>query len=127
MSLLLGLIASISLVVGGVGIMNIMLASVTERTREIGLRLALGARKRDIAQQFLWESVALAITGAIPGVLMGVILATSLGRAFNWPLIVESWSLLAVTALSAGIGIFFGLYPAMRASRLDPIEALRKV
>jgi putative ABC transport system permease protein len=129
---MLSAIAAISLVVGGVGIMNIMLVSVTERTREIGIRMALGARPRDILRQFLVESVVLASIGGLIGIASG--LAASYGvcavinrflPSANWPFVVSVPAALIALAFSAAVGIFFGFYPARRASRLDPIEALR--
>jgi ABC-type antimicrobial peptide transport system permease subunit len=125
MSALLAGIASISLLVGGIGIMNIMLVSVTERTREIGLRLAVGARGRDILQQFLVEAVLLAGAAGVIGLLVGAGASRLLAQANGWPLLLSP-ALMAGTALfSCAVGVFFGLYPALRAARLDPIEALR--
>ena len=123
-NLLLG-VALISLVVGGVGIMNIMLVSVTERTREIGLRMAVGARSRDILQQFLVESIILCLAGGIIGILLGHGAALLINDQLGWP--IESSPVVVVAAflVSAGVGIIFGFYPAWKASRLDPIDALR--
>jgi putative ABC transport system permease protein len=125
MSLLLGAIASVSLLVGGIGIMNIMLVSVTERTREIGIRMAVGARERDILLQFLIEAVVLAVTGGSIGILLGVGGSALISRFAGWSTIVDPGAVLLAFGFSAAIGIFFGFYPARKASRLDPIEALR--
>jgi putative ABC transport system permease protein len=118
-------IAAIALVVGGIGLMNIMLVAVTERTREIGIRMALGAAPRDVLVQFLLEAVVLAFLGGIGGVMAGLVLAVALARAANWPIIVSPGAVLLAFGVTAAVGIFFGYYPALRASRLDPIEALR--
>jgi putative ABC transport system permease protein len=123
--LVLGFIAGISLLVGGIGIMNIMLATVTERTREIGIRRALGARQKHIAVQFLVETVVLSTAGGLLGVLMGVAGAHGVSSFAQWETIVRVWSVALSFGLSVLIGIFFGMYPAMAAARLDPIEALR--
>ncbi len=125
MSLLLGAIASISLIVGGIGIMNIMLVSVTERTREIGIRVAIGARPQDVRLQFLLESVALALLGGAVGVLLGVIGSELIRRLADIPVEVSGGSVLLAFAVSASVGVFFGWYPARKAARLQPIEALR--
>lgn len=124
-SMLLGGIASISLVVGGIGIMNIMLVSVTERTREIGIRMAVGARGRDILAQFLVEAIALSLLGGALGILLGVGLSSIIASYAGWPPIITPGSVLLAFGTSAGIGVFFGFYPALSASRLDPIQALR--
>jgi len=121
----LGFIAGISLLVGGIGIMNIMLATVTERTREIGIRRALGARQRHIAVQFLVETVVLSTTGGVVGVLLGVVGAHFVTMFADWETIVSTWYVTVSFGLSVLVGIFFGMYPAMSAARLDPIEALR--
>jgi putative ABC transport system permease protein len=118
-------IASISLVVGGVGIMNIMLVSVTERTREIGIRLAVGARPRDILTQFLTEAVLLTSGGGVLGIVVGVAAAAGIARAADWPAVVSSTQVVLAWGVAAAVGIFFGFYPAWRASRLDPVVALR--
>jgi putative ABC transport system permease protein len=125
MTLLLTVIASISLVVGGIGIMNIMLVAVTERTREIGLRMAVGARRRDILLQFLAEAVALSGAGGAIGMALGVGVAHIVARTNHWPVLVSPGAVLVALGFSAGVGIFFGFYPAWRAARLNPIESLR--
>jgi putative ABC transport system permease protein len=132
MTAMLAAIAAISLIVGGVGIMNIMLVSVTERTREIGIRMALGARPRDILRQFLVEAVVLSSIGGIIGIALGVsasvgvtALINSLLPASKWPLVISVPATVVALLFAAAVGIFFGYYPARRASRLDPIEALR--
>jgi putative ABC transport system permease protein len=118
-------IASISLVVGGIVIMNIMLVSVTERTREIGIRKALGARRMDVLRQFLIESSTMALVGGVIGVLLGVAIAKTVTLLIGMPSVIKLWAVLAGLAVSASVGIFFGVYPARRAARLDPIAALR--
>jgi len=124
-SAVLSVIASIGLLVGGIGVMNIMLISVTERTREIGIRMALGANKKDITQQFLMESATLTGIGGVVGTLVGVIVAWAVSSQINFPFYFSiPWTIAAVL-FSALIGIIFGLYPARRAARLDPVEALR--
>jgi putative ABC transport system permease protein len=123
--LTLGFIAGISLLVGGIGIMNIMLATVTERTREIGIRRALGAKRRHITLQFLVETVVLSTAGGIIGVLMGIAGAHVVSQFADWETIVRGWSVAISFGLSVMVGIFFGMYPAMSAARLDPIDALR--
>lgn len=125
MTILLGSIASISLVVGGIGIMNIMLVSVGERTKEIGIRMAVGARQRDVMTQFLIEAVLLSLTGGVIGILVGV-LGSKIAAAFTgWKTVISPESILISFGFAALIGIFFGIYPARKASKLDPIEALR--
>ncbi len=124
-TLILGVIAGISLVVGGIGIMNIMLATVTERTREIGIRRALGARRSDIAWQFLVETLMLAGCGGLVGITLGVGLAHLVSRILELPAIIPLWSPIAAFAVSVLVGLASGLYPARRAAGLDPIEALR--
>ena len=126
-TLVLGAIGSISLVVGGIGIMNIMLATVTERTREIGIRRALGAKRRDIAWQFLVETMTLSSIGGLLGVILGLGLSYLVAHLFALPAIIEAWSTLLAFAVSVIVGLVFGTYPAMRAARMDPIEALRHV
>jgi ABC-type antimicrobial peptide transport system permease subunit len=125
MTNLLLCVAMISLVVGGVGIMNIMLVSVTERTREIGLRMAVGARARDILQQFLVEAVVLCLAGGAMGVLVGRLCSVLVTKYMRWPTESSTGAIIASVAISATVGIVFGFYPAWKASRLDPIEALR--
>jgi putative ABC transport system permease protein len=122
---LLASIAAVSLVVGGIGIMNIMLVSVTERTREIGLRMAVGAKPRNILAQFLVEALTLAMVGGFLGALFGLFVAQRLAARFGWPLLVRPDIILLAVGFSAAVGVGFGLYPARKASRLDPIEALK--
>lgn len=123
--ILLGSIASISLLVGGIGIMNIMLVSVTERIREIGIRMALGARPRDILGQFLIESIVLSAFGGIMGVGLGYLIAYIISKKATWPVIVSADSITLALSFALGVGIFFGFFPAWKASKLDPIQALR--
>jgi ABC-type antimicrobial peptide transport system permease subunit len=118
-------VALVSLVVGGVGIMNIMLVSVTERTREIGLRLAVGARPPDILRQFLVEAVVLCLMGGLVGIVLGRSASLALHRFLNWPVELSIPAIVAAVSVSAGVGVVFGYYPAWKASKLDPIEALR--
>jgi putative ABC transport system permease protein len=125
MTTLLASVAAVSLLVGGIGIMNIMLVSVTERTREIGLRIAIGAKRANILAQFLVESLVLAVAGGMLGVALGVYTATSLAARFGWPVLLQPEIIGISVAFSAFVGIVFGLYPARKASLLDPIEALR--
>jgi putative ABC transport system permease protein len=125
MTILLAAIASVSLIVGGIGIMNIMLVSVTERTREIGLRMAVGARGKDILLQFLIEAVTLSVVGGIIGILIGVSSSRLLSVKMGWVTLVSPESILTAFVFSAAIGIFFGFYPARKAAQLDPIDALR--
>jgi putative ABC transport system permease protein len=125
MELLLAAIASVSLLVGGIGIMNIMLVSVTERTREIGLRQAIGARGRDVLRQFLVEAVILSLIGGALGVAIGMLGAQTIANSFQWPTRVSANAIMLAFGCSAAIGVFFGYYPARRAARLDPIDALR--
>jgi putative ABC transport system permease protein len=122
---LLAAIAAVSLLVGGVGIMNIMLVSVTERTREIGLRMAVGARRIDILTQFLIEALTLSSAGGLVGIATGLFVAQRLSDSFNWPLLIRPQIIAVAAGFSALVGMVFGLYPARKASRLDPIEALR--
>jgi putative ABC transport system permease protein len=125
MTTLLGAIASVSLIVGGIGIMNIMLVSVTERTREIGIRMAVGAHARDILVQFLLEAIALSSLGGVIGIVLGIVTAKVLSAVANWPTLISVESIAVAFLFSAAVGIFFGFYPARKASRLDPITALR--
>jgi len=125
MTLLLACIASVSLLVGGIGIMNIMLVSVTERTREIGIRMAIGARSSAVRSQFLIESIVLSLTGGFIGIVLGVIVSLSIPKFLGWPTLVSSLAIIGSVIFSAAVGIFFGYYPARKAAALDPIEALR--
>jgi putative ABC transport system permease protein len=125
MTVLLGSIASVSLIVGGIGIMNIMLVSVTERTREIGIRMAVGAHGRDILMQFLIEAIALSSVGGVIGIVLGVGSAELLAVWKDWPMLISVSSVVLAFLFSAAVGVFFGYYPAQKASRLDPIDALR--
>jgi putative ABC transport system permease protein len=125
LTLLLIAIASISLVVGGIGIMNVMLVSVTERTREIGVRVAVGATEGEIQIQFLGESVMLSLVGGAAGVLLGIAGSFFIGRALSWPMEISAQAVLLAALFSIVVGVFFGYYPARKASLLDPIEALR--
>lgn len=125
MTALLTAVASISLVIGGIGIMNIMYVSVTERTREIGLRMSIGARGIDILLQFLIEAIMISITGGVIGVVLGITAAIAIPMALNWPTVISESSIVISFLVCAVTGIFFGYYPAVKASNLDPIEALR--
>jgi len=125
MTLLLGAIASVSLVVGGIGIMNIMLVSVTERTREIGIRMAVGAKAGDIRRQFIIEALTLSLIGGVVGIIFGAITAAIISKTADWPVVVSPFSVLLAFGFSAFIGIFFGFYPAYKASLMNPIDALR--
>ncbi|MCK4577019.1 ABC transporter permease, partial [candidate division WOR-3 bacterium] len=118
-------VASLSLLIGGIGIMNIMLVSVTERTREIGIRKAIGARYKDILYQFLTEAVVISGFGGVIGIIVGFTLARIISVASNLPSAVPLWAVLLGFGFSSGVGIFFGIYPANKAARLDPVEALR--
>ena len=122
---LLGAVAAVSLLVGGIGIMNIMLVSVTERTREIGLRMAIGATPGDILLQFITEAMVLSTVGGVIGALVGIIGAQTVGHVQNWPILITQSSVIVAFLFSAAIGVFFGFYPALRASRLNPIDCLR--
>lgn len=125
LNILLGCVAGISLVVGGIGIMNIMYVSVTERTREIGLRMSVGARGIDILNQFLIEAIMLSVTGGIIGVMLGIGASYLIKSAAHWPIVIEGWTILMSFAVCTLTGVFFGWYPAKKAAQLDPIEALR--
>lgn len=125
MSLLLGAVASISLVVGGIGIMNIMLVSVTERTREIGIRMAIGARRNDILLQFMTEAVLLTMIGGVIGICIGSGGAAMVSRLLEWPTLISLKSIIVAFVFSGAVGIFFGFYPARKAAGLNPIDALR--
>ncbi|HEV2720033.1 MAG TPA: ABC transporter permease [Thermoanaerobaculia bacterium] len=125
LSVLLLSIAAISLLVGGIGIMNIMLVSVTERTREIGIRMAIGAKGRHVLLQFLFEAVTLSIVGGLIGVALGIGASTAVGRFLKWPIVITPESIALSFGVAAGVGVFFGFYPARKAARLDPIDALR--
>ena len=125
LTLFLAAVASVSLVVGGISIMNIMLVSVTERTREIGLRQAVGARRWDIRNQFLIEAVMLCLLGGLTGIALGIGAAIAIAELVGWPIFVSPLAVLVAFAFAGAVGVFFGFYPAHKASRLDPIEALR--
>jgi ABC-type antimicrobial peptide transport system permease subunit len=125
MEALLTAVASVSLLVGGIGIMNIMLVAVTERTREIGLHQAVGARRRDVLRQFLVEAVVLSLIGGALGIALGMLGAQTIAATFQWPTGVSPNAIAVAFGCSAAIGLFFGYYLARRAARLDPIEALR--
>jgi putative ABC transport system permease protein len=125
MTLLLASIASVSLVVGGIGIMNIMLVSVTERTREIGVRMAVGATESDVRLQFLSEATVLSVTGGMLGLGAGLLGSNVLANVLAWPMRVPATAIFIAVCFSAGVGLFFGYYPAHKAANLDPIEALR--
>jgi putative ABC transport system permease protein len=125
MTWLLASIAAVSLLVGGIGVMNIMLVSVTERTREIGLRMSIGARRRDVARQFLVESLTLSLAGGVMGIVLGVVASLGLSQIFAWTTSISAMSVVLSFGCAAAIGGFFGLYPAQRAAALSPIEALR--
>ena len=125
MSLMLGAIASISLLVGGIGIMNIMLVSVTERTREIGIRKAVGAQQGDIMRQFLIEAVTISVGGGLIGILLGIGIASLVSLTGTFTSVVTPSAALLAVSFSLAVGLFFGIYPARRAAKLDPIVALR--
>jgi putative ABC transport system permease protein len=125
LTLVLVCIAGISLVVGGVGVMNIMLVSVSERTREIGLRKAVGARTRDVLRQFLLEAVALTVTGGVVGILVGIAASLLVGRFSPVPAAITGWSVALAFGVSVAVGVFFGVWPARRAARMQPVVALR--
>ena len=125
MTILLACIAGVSLLVGGIGIMNIMLVSVTERTREIGIRMAIGARSSAVRSQFLIESIVLSLTGGMVGIILGVAFSLAIPAFLGWPTLVSMMAIVGSAVFSAAVGIFFGYYPARKAASLDPIEALR--
>ncbi len=125
MTILLGCVAGISLIVGGIGIMNIMYVSVTERTREIGLRMSVGARGIDILNQFLIEAIMLSVTGGLVGVVLGIGASYAVKLLAHWPIYIEIWTIIMSFAVCTFTGVFFGWYPAKKAARLDPIEAIR--
>jgi putative ABC transport system permease protein len=125
MTILLACIAGVSLLVGGIGIMNIMLVSVTERTREIGIRMAIGARSSAVRSQFLIESIVLSLMGGAVGIVLGVVLSLAIPAFLGWPTLVSMMAIVGSVLFSAAVGIFFGYYPARKAASLDPIEALR--
>jgi putative ABC transport system permease protein len=125
MTILLACIAGVSLLVGGIGIMNIMLVSVTERTREIGIRMAIGARSSAVRSQFLIESIVLSLMGGTVGILLGIGLSLAIPAMLGWPTLVSTMAIIGSVIFSAAVGIFFGYYPARKAAALDPIEALR--
>jgi len=124
---LLSALAAVSLIVGGIGVMNVMLASVAERTREIGIRVAVGARRRDVLSQVLAESITLSVLGGMIGLLVGIVASALIAKAAGWPMEIRLDAILLAVGCSGAVGIVFGLYPAYRAASLDPIEALRHV
>ena len=125
MTLLLGSVASVSLLVGGIGIMNIMLVSVTERTREIGVRMAVGATETDVQRQFLVEAVTLSMVGGLVGIVAGLVGSAAISNLLAWPTLISPAAILVAALFAAAVGVFFGFYPARKAAQLDPIEALR--
>jgi putative ABC transport system permease protein len=125
MTVLLASVAGVSLLVGGIGIMNVMLLSVTERTKEIGLRMALGARSRDVMLQFLAEAVTLSLIGGVIGVLLALAASGGVQQVLRWSAVVSPGAIVLAVAVAAAVGVFFGIYPARQAARLDPIDALR--
>ena len=125
MTLLLAAVASISLLVGGIGIMNIMLVSVTERTREIGIRMAIGARRVHVMLQFLVEAVLLSVLGGVAGILLGIVASKTISALAGWPTLISPVAIVGGFVFSAAVGVFFGYYPARKASMLNPIDALR--
>jgi putative ABC transport system permease protein len=124
-TLMLGSVASVSLLVGGIGIMNIMLVSVTERTREIGVRMAIGATEHDVRTQFLIEALALSLIGGLIGIIFGIVTSAGISQLLEWPTAISTLAIAVAAAFAAGIGIVFGYYPARKAAALDPIDALR--
>jgi putative ABC transport system permease protein len=125
MTILLACIAGVSLLVGGIGIMNIMLVSVTERTREIGIRMAIGARSSAVRTQFLIESIVLSLTGGMFGIVLGIVVSLAIPKMLGWPTLVSTTAIVGSAIFSVAVGVFFGYYPARKAAALDPIEALR--
>jgi ABC-type antimicrobial peptide transport system permease subunit len=125
MTMLLASIAGVSLLVGGILVMNIMLVSVTERTREIGIRMAIGARSSAVRTQFLIESIVLSLTGGATGIVLGIVVWVGVPLLLGWPTLVSTASIIGSVLFSAAVGIFFGYYPTRKAAALDPIEALR--
>jgi putative ABC transport system permease protein len=125
MTILLACIAGVSLLVGGIGIMNIMLVSVTERTREIGIRMAIGARSSAVRSQFLIESIVLSLTGGMFGIVLGIVVSLAIPKMLGWPTLVSTMAIVGSAIFSVAVGVFFGYYPARKAAALDPIEALR--
>jgi putative ABC transport system permease protein len=125
MTILLACIAGVSLLVGGIGIMNIMLVSVTERTREIGIRMAIGARSTAVRTQFLIESIVLSLTGGTVGIILGIGLSLAIPAMLGWPTLVSTMAIVGSVLFSVAVGVFFGYYPARKAAALDPIDALR--
>jgi putative ABC transport system permease protein len=125
MTILLACIASISLIVGGIGIMNIMLVSVTERTREIGIRMAVGAKGRDVLLQFIIEAIFISILGGLIGIFLGIAASLVIEKFGGWPVVITSSSIILSFAFSTAVGLFFGWYPARKAAALNPIDALR--
>lgn len=121
---IIGLVAGISLLVGGIGIMNIMLVSVTERTREIGLRKAMGAKEQDILVQFLLEAIVLSLTGGVLGIIIGSASAVIVAELLSWPSLLSHWAIILAVSFSIAVGIFFGFYPAWKAAKMEPIDAL---
>ncbi|ODA40268.1 FtsX-like permease family protein [Desulfosporosinus sp. BG] len=122
---IIGLVAGISLLVGGIGIMNMMLVSVTERTREIGLRKAVGAKEKDILTQFLLEAIVLSLVGGMMGIAVGVGSALLVAHLLSWPPLLSGWAIVLAFSFSIGVGLFFGFYPALKAAKLEPMAALR--
>ncbi len=126
MTWLLAAVAAVSLLVGGIGIMNITLLSVTERTREIGLRMAMGARRKDVMRQFLFEAAVISAAGGLLGIIVGVIASIGIARSLQWATVVSPLSVVLAFGVATAVGVFFGWYPARRAAQLDPIVALRR-
>jgi putative ABC transport system permease protein len=124
-TLLLASIASVSLLVGGIGIMNIMLVSVTERTREIGIRMAIGATEGDVQKQFLTEAIVLSLIGGAFGIVFGIVASYVIKNTLGWAAPISPQAMITAVVFSMAVGVFFGFYPARKAARLDPIEALR--